>query len=343
MKNQPIAKTVLLLLLLTIVVIAVSLLVDNFVSKSYAQWILWGFGVFVVVVAVVAGIAQIASYFRDQTTPGGHNTATETVKATLKTLPDARPIPSKTTEDEVHIQVKEAITYAPSASPFIHNAVENLNGINQDEWVRTIDALECSEDPDAAQTLKLTAAYHHTRHIRHKAAIAHVRHTKYHDINWPTMEDAALRGDQDVRQQTYDMLGNLGGHQAVEVLTEALQQEKEHLLRTSILRALGFTARKGDSYALKSLTEYYGRTTNSQEKKVIIESLSYFKTDDATQLLLSIAPDLQGEHLKAAISSLVQIDTENARNGLIDLILSAKNVNVQNQIIGYLVVDHSEF
>lgn len=224
----------------------------------------------------------------------------------------------------------------PDASSFIDNAVAALNDVREDTWLKTIDVLEKCDDPHAAHILEQTAELHHTPHARHLAALAHVRKTRFAGICWPAMRDAALQGDRNVRQRARKMLGDLGGHQAVEILTEALQHEEDLLLRTGIIHALGLTARNGDSHALQPLTEYYERTTNGHERQAIIEALRHFKTDDATEVLLGIMPNLQGESLKAATSSLIEIGTESAKAGIKNLILTAEKADFQSQIATYL-------
>jgi hypothetical protein len=229
-----------------------------------------------------------------------------------------------------------AIIAPPNASPFIRNAVTDLNSTDENEWKRTINALESSTDPHASHMLKQAAEYHHTPHIRHLAAFAHVKHVNYADIVWDAVEDAALHGDPRTRQQAWDILGNMGGHRSVEILAEALKQENQLHLRTSIIHTLGYTAREGESYALQPLFDYFQQTRNGEEKQAIIKALRYFKTDDAAAVLLNIVPNQQGEHLRAALQSLIEIGTDNAKEGIENLILTTGDGGIQNQIITYL-------
>jgi len=233
--------------------------------------------------------------------------------------------------------LKSSIIAPPNTSSFVRSAVQSLNGIHESEWLEAIDALERSEDPHATQILKLTAEHHHTRRIRNKAALAHVRHTRYHDISWSAIRETALQqADQKNRQSAYTVLGNMGGHKAVKILAEALQQEEHHHLREVIIHNLGLTAREGDPYALQFLSAYYQQITDIHEKQKVLNALQYFNTDDATVFLENLLPDLEGQILREAIISLIIIGTPKAEKVVATHLLNVESESIQNQIIIWL-------
>lgn len=307
MRKHPIVTALAIISLVTIAVIAVSLLVDYLLPRRCSQWIIWGFAVFVVVGSVAAIVAQVASYFRDDTSQTSQNT------------------------------VNDTITAPSNSSSFIRNAVAALNSPQKTQWEETIDALKSSTDPDAALILKLTSEHHHTRLIRTRAVIALVEQTKYHDISWSAIREAALQQDnQNIRKDAYTILGKMGGHEAVEILATALQEEKYRHLREVIIYNLGFTARSGDPYALQFLSDRYLNITDGQEKHAILNALQYFITDDATELLMGLIPQLKGQSLREAIISLIKIGTSKAEEGITSLLLNTGSQSTQNQIIVWL-------
>ncbi len=128
---------------------------------------------------------------------------------------------------EMRLRITSTTIYPPpGANTIVKNAADDLNSSDQSCWFGAVEVLESlSKDDDASEVLRRTANEHPVAKVKHRAAFAHLRQTQYGAVVIKTLREAALEGEREDRATAWDLLGNLGGDDAIDILAKAFQQE----------------------------------------------------------------------------------------------------------------------
>lgn len=229
-----------------------------------------------------------------------------------------------------------------NASPFIKQVVDDLEGSDQNAWREAIKGLFESEDPDALRILKQVAEKFHTPKIKYLAAFAHVKKTTYNDIVWGTVRDAAVSLDKDMRLEAWEILGNMGGPTAIEILEQALSSEKDHPNRITLIGKLGRAGRKGEDSATSILVEHWNNTRDIQEQHAVIDALAVIRTASAVEHLTQFyRGSVQGTK-KRIVRAFSIVKTPEAMSAVVHLLQTERDASIQYEMINCLRENPSE-
>ena len=106
-----------------------------------------------------------------------------------------------------------------------------------------------------------------------------------------TLREAALNKQYGIRRDVWNVLGNLGGDDAIGILADAYREESSHIYRLEIIRMLGRTGSSGYPGAVPILDRLYRDTTDGAEHNEIIGAMGSIKHGESVAALRGIYID----------------------------------------------------
>jgi HEAT repeat protein len=239
---------------------------------------------------------------------------------------------------EMRLRMTSTIIYPPpGANTIVKNAVDDLNSSDPARWYRAIEVLEnLSEDDHASEVLRLTANDHSVAKVRHRAAFAHLRQTQYGGVVIKTFREAALEGEREDRILAWDLLGNLGGDDAIDILAKAFHQETDTMNRRRIIQALGRTGQTGYPGAVPVLSRILREEKNGTLQDETVNALASIKMDVSAEALEEAYPNSGIGKRKQIARGLGIIGNSKAVKALLDLLRTEEDTDVQREILGSL-------